>query len=74
MVTVTTHLALEVHTANRAGDMTLADNFVFVQSIEVVEVFIADFAIVVFVELVLAKVLQRSESALTVLVGTWEGG
>ncbi len=57
MVTVTTHLALEVNTANRAGDVALANNLVFVQSVEVVEVFIADFAIVVLVKLVLAKVL-----------------
>lgn len=74
MMTVTAHLALEVHTANRAGNMALASDLVFVQSIEVVEIFIADFAIVVFVEFVLAKVLQRPESTLAVVIRTWKGG
>lgn len=55
-MTVTSGLALEVHAANRTGDMALAHDLVLVERVIVIEVFITYLAVIVLNQLVLTEV------------------
>lgn len=55
-MTITTRLTSEIHAAYRASDMALTDDLMVVEGVPVLEVRVTYFAVVMFSQLVLAKV------------------